>query len=49
MCKDCDAEKANYGSGAYCAKCGMDLGLNPLKKQGRQGIKYFCCSDCLHA
>lgn len=35
-----------YGSDLFCKKCGMDLGLNPIKIRHKGTFEVYCCEDC---
>ncbi len=37
---------ANYGTELFCKTCGMDIGLNPIRRHHKGVIQLFCCEDC---
>jgi hypothetical protein len=41
----CESEfkDTTYGSEIFCKSCGMDIGLNPIKK----GNELYCCEGCI--
>ncbi|MBR9691588.1 hypothetical protein GOV06_02280 [Candidatus Woesearchaeota archaeon] len=42
----CDEFKdSTYGSELFCRTCGMDIGLNSIKRRD----EIYCCEDCTKA
>jgi len=41
-----DEKNISFGSNAFCDVCGMDLGINAVRKKHRSTILWYCCKNC---
>ena len=47
MTCDCEINELDYGAELFCKSCGMNIGLQAVKKRINKKEEYFCCEGCV--